>query len=274
MKHLPHAYLKTRKDKVNLDFYSPAANQRIFMPGKELITGFFVLGWIFLTLQFLEVVQQGPVSEYGIGMGLLEPLRLFLYDIIGLQPWALQLCVYGEAAWSAQDFTASFFMWCAMILAMMLPKTFMIFKTRENKNLTIVQTLYFLCGFAVYGIIFSCLATMLQWILHTNELMNQQMMMVGIWLPLATLAFAGLLKISDYRFSSKHLVSTQIADVNLTAFVPNQLYKLGLKFGLETIIQSIPYMLIMFVLGLMNILAMILLTLVMCFENRKEQVIN
>jgi len=84
MKHLPHAYLKTRKDKVNLDFYSPAANQRIFIPGKELITGFFVLGWIFLTLQFLEVVQQGPVSEYGIGMSLLEPLRLFLYDIIGL----------------------------------------------------------------------------------------------------------------------------------------------------------------------------------------------
>jgi len=166
--------------------YPPIGKTKLSVqPGKELLTGLFVFGWILQLCMFFEISAQGPLSDYGFGMGLLEPVRQGLQGFESLQSIIIELCVYGTSGWSISDFASSFAMWMSMVLAMMLPLAFRIFDNPEDKVVSLHSTAIFLSGFMLPWIAFCASAMLFQWGLHMHGILNEQMVVQGV-LPIVS----------------------------------------------------------------------------------------
>jgi predicted metal-binding membrane protein len=236
------------------------------------------LGWLYLAIMVADWATRGEVAALGPGMGLFDLLTHRAgIELIGRALFdALCRPSFGTAsqgALTAQD-TLVFLMWVAMTLAMMLPSAAAmivtyaeIADTAARKGEPAVSPLVLTAGYLCVWFGFAIVATLLQAALTRAALLDPAMASVSPLFSGAIFIGAGV-----YQFSElKHACVTRCQRPFPFFFAnwstaPRAIFRLGVRQGLYCLGCCWAAMLVMFAVGVMNVLWMAGLGLVMTAE--------
>jgi predicted metal-binding membrane protein len=176
--------------------------------------------------------------------------------------------------WSASGFVVVALMWAAMVLAMMLPSaapmilTYAeIAETAAHKGERIVSPFVIAAGYSIVWLGFALVATLVQLALTRAALLDSGMAAASALLSGAILIGAGL-----YQFSAlKHACLTQCRQPFPFFFAHwettrRDVFRLGFGQGLYCLGCCWAMMLVMFAVGVMNVLWMAVLGVAMTVE--------
>ncbi len=226
------------------------------------------LGWLYLALLIADM--GGDFGMLGPGMGALDLLPRALVALC--QPtFGLGMI---QATWGAAGFALVALMWAAMVLAMMLPSaspmilTYAeIAETAARKGERIVSPFMIAAGYAVVWLGFAAIATLAQFALTRAALLDTGMASVSALFSGAIFIGAGV-----YQFSAlKHACLTQCRQPFPFFFAhwettPRGVFRLGLKQGLYCVGCCWAMMVVMFAVGVMNVIWMAALAILMTLE--------
>ena len=234
-----------------------------------------VLGWLYLGLMVAGMAQDGRAGALGPGMGVFDLLRSS-----GLGELARALAVLCRPAFGHHGASGIaetglvFVMWTAMVLAMMLPTagpmimTYAeIADTAARKGERIASPLALVAGYAAIWLGFAAIATGLQMALTRAALLDPAMASAS---PL----FSGAIFIAAgaYQFSAlKHACVTRCQlpfPFFLAHWSPEAsgVFRLGLRQGVFCLGCCWAMMLVMFAVGVMNVVWMAALGAIMAAE--------
>ena len=175
-------------------------------------------------------------------------------------------------AWSYIDFSLVFLMWAVMMVAMMLPSALpmILAATRvyqQRKTAYYQLTFSFALAYLCVWFFFSALLTLLQWQMHGLAWLSPMMENRNPLLAAAILILAGIYQFLPIKNVCLRYCRTPMSfllnewrDGHLGAFT------MGLKHGGACLGCCWAQMLIMFAVGVMNLLGMALITLIVLLE--------
>jgi len=229
------------------------------------------LGWLYLAL--LVVGMGGPTAAFGPGMGALDLLPRAI-DVLCKPAFGLAHFGMPEGGWGANAVALMALMWGAMTLAMMLPSagpmilTYAeIADTAARKDEHVVSPFVITAGYMAVWLCFAAAATLAQFFLTRAALLDPSM-------ASASGLFSGAIFIASgiYQFSAlKHACLTQCQHPFPFFFAnwettPRGVFRLGVKQGLYCLGCCWAMMLVMFAVGVMNVIWMAALGMVMTIE--------
>jgi predicted metal-binding membrane protein len=248
------------------------------------LTGLFAAGWLWL----LAMATAGGVigdsfASLGPGMSVfdrlaewtgLERIVFPLAASSGLFALLAAICAVDPAGWTLSLAALHLFMWMAMALAMMLPtaapmlRTYAeIAETAASRNLAVVSPLVLAAGYLAVWFAFALAATLLHWLLGMAGLVS------GSGVPVAAGIAAGILAVAGaYQFvPAKHACLVKCANPFPFLFAnwtdrPRGVFRLGVRQGLFCLACCWAMMLVMFAVGVMNIIWIVALATVMAAE--------
>jgi predicted metal-binding membrane protein len=226
------------------------------------------LGWLYLAL--LIASMGGELGALGPGMGVL--------DVLPRAVAALCQPTFGHGmpddAWGAGGFALVALMWAAMVLAMMLPSAgpmiltyAQIADTAARKGERIVSPFMIAAGYSVVWLGFALAATLAQFVFTRAALLDTAMASASALFSGAIFIGAGL-----YQFSAlKRACLTQCRQPFPFFFAhwetsPRGVFRLGLRQGLYCLGCCWAMMLVMFAIGVMNVIWMVALGMLMTLE--------
>ena len=173
------------------------------------------------------------------------------------------------APWSPQALLPLFLMWTEMMLAMMLPAVtplVLLFskvaRSRAERGQPYVSTAFFVAGYFTVWTLFSFVAGLAQWILHGAALLSPQMAASSSILGGIVFIAAGIFQFSPLKRaclthcrSPLSFLMTDWRDGRSGAFL------MGWKHGLFCTVCCWLLMLLLFVVGVMNLLWIALLAI-------------
>jgi len=258
-----------------LDHLTPAAARlaAVFARPKVLavlcIVALTGLGWLYLGLLIGEM--GGPAAWLGPGMSLLDLLPR-AWNVLCSPTFGISLMPDGE--WSVTGFLLVGLMWMAMTLAMMLPSAApMIYTyaeiadTAARKHEKVVSPFVLTAGYAAVWFGFAATATLAQFALTEAALLNPSMASASGLFSGAVFIVAGV-----YQFSAlKNACLIQCRSPFPFFFTnwqttPRGVFRLGLKQGLFCFGCCWAMMLVMFAVGIMNVVWMAALGVLMTVE--------
>ena len=229
---------------------------------------FVFLGWLYTTFQVLFASVGTGFNALGPGMQFFDAFREKIFFGSESIIFYLPICTTLEAGWSVKTWLESFLMWAFMIFAMMLPT---LLPTLSSKVICIKKFYGFLLGYLAVWLLFCIGCILIQWVLHTNGLLNDEMLITNSWFTSLLLGLVGI-----YQFSRIKLRSCNARNQLLVSFIETSgietsggigfNMQAGTKFGISCAISCGPLMLTMFAFGLMNVIAMLVLTVMMFVE--------
>lgn len=166
-------------------------------------------------------------------------------------------------SWSAGDFYLMFLMWAVMMTGMMVPSAapmLLLFATvnrrRQEQSRPYVSTGIFLSGYITIWLGFAAVATVGNWGLHANDLLDK--MMGGStsgYLGGGLLLTAGIFQWSRLKYACLTQCRSPLSFL-MTDWRegPGGALKMGLKHGIYCVGCCWVLMLLLFVLGVMNLL--------------------
>jgi predicted metal-binding membrane protein len=231
------------------------------------------LGWLYLAL--LISGMAGPGSALGPGMGALDWLPRTI-QVLCSPTFGLSLMPDGasSAAWGVSGFTLVALMWGAMALATMVPSaapmilTYAeIADTAARKGETIVSPIVLAAGYTMVWFWFAAVATVAQFAFTRAALIDTGM-------ASASGLFSGAIFIAGglYQFSALKDACLRQCQRPFPFFfthwatTPRGVFRLGVKQGLYCVGCCWAMMLVMFAVGVMNVVWMAALGVVMTFE--------
>jgi predicted metal-binding membrane protein len=166
------------------------------------------------------------------------------------------------APWSPQTLLPLFLMWTEMMVAMMLPAVtplVLLFskvaRSRAERGQPYVSTAFFVAGYFAVWTLFSLGATLAQWILHGAALLSPQMTATSSIVGGVLFIAAGAFQLSPLKNvclshcrSPLGFLMTDWRDGEAGAFL------MGWKHGLFCTVCCWLLMLLLFVVGVMNLL--------------------
>jgi predicted metal-binding membrane protein len=230
------------------------------------------LGWCYLALSIVHM--SGPLTGLGPGMGALDLVpRVFA---------ALCRPTFGlpmpQGAWGFSGFVVAMLMWSAMIFAMMLPSagpmilTYAeIAETAARQRQTIVSPLLIAAGYTAVWTGFASAATLAQFVFTWEALINTDMAATSALFSGLIFIVAGL-----YQFSSLKQACLRQCQSPFTFFLTHWqtgargVFRLGLQQGLYCLGCCWAMMLVMFSVGVMNVIWMAALGMAMTLEKMVE----
>ena len=256
-----------------LAFSSPKA---ILWTGVALL---IALGWTYLLLMVVEALPRTDMADAGPGMGLFN----IFSDWASLGNFARELLraictpsqdIYATGAWNLTDIALVFTMWFAMTLAMMVPTASPMISTyadialtAREKGIAVVPTTVLIVGYLTAWLGYCALATMGQWLMTSSALITPQLTLNSSYIAAAILAVAGVYQLTPM----KHACLTKCR-TPLPFFMANWtdrtsgVFKLGFRQGVFCVACCWALMLVMFAVGLMNVIWMAALAVVMALE--------
>lgn len=174
----------------------------------------------------------------------------------------------GAAPWATWDYFMLFVMWATMMVAMMTPSILpmvTLFDTlnrrRMERNQTYVMTSVFVAGYLIAWTGFSLLATIAQYPLHTSGLLNPMMNSESYLMSGLVLIGAGIYQwtpakdacLSTCR-SPLSFLMTEWRDGRMGALI------MGVRHGVYCVGCCWAMMLVLFAVGVMNMLWVLLIT--------------
>jgi predicted metal-binding membrane protein len=261
----------------SLDHLSPAAARlgaafaRPKLLAAACVIALAALGWLYLAL--LIVGMGGPAGALGPGMGTLDLLPRTIRALCS-PTFGLSLFGMPDGSWGAGGFALVALMWGAMALAMMLPSaapmilTYAeIADTAARKGETIVTPFALAAGYTVIWFGFALAATLAQFAFTRAALIDASM-------ASASGLFSGAIFIAGgaYQFSALKDACLRQCQHPFPFFFTHWqttargVFRLGLNQGLYCLGCCWAMMMVMFAVGVMNVIWMAALGVVMTVE--------
>ena len=224
---------------------------------------FVFLGWLYTTFQVVFASAGNGFNALGPGMQFFDKFKeKILFGSESIISY-LPICTSLEDGWSVRTWLESFLMWAFMIFAMMMPSLLpsFNFKTTSIKNFC-----GFLLGYLAVWMLFCVGGILIQWFLHTNGLLNNEMVITNSWFASLLIALVGIYQFSNIKLRSCIVRNQLLASSVKTSSGLELNLHAGTKLGISCAISCGPLMLTMFAFGLMNVIAMLVLTIMMFVE--------
>jgi predicted metal-binding membrane protein len=234
------------------------------------------LGWLLLSLMVAAWAARGNAAALGPGMGVFDLLTQRAgRDLIG-RALIDVLCrpSFGATGWQLGETALVFLMWAAMTLAMMLPTaagmivTYAeIADTAARKGEPAVSPLILTAGYVAVWLGFAAAATSLQAALTHAALLDPAMASVSSLFSGAVFVGAGA-----YQFSALKRACVTRCQRPFPFFFanwstePRAILRLGARQGLYCLGCCWAAMMVMFAVGVMNVLWMAVLGAIMTAE--------
>ena len=223
------------------------------------------LGWLYLAL--LTAAMSGPAGTWVAGTWASSTWAALCGSTFGV-------ALMPDGVWGFSGFALVALMWGAMTLAMMLPSaspmilTYAeIADTAARKGEAVVSPFVLAAGYTLVWFGFAALATIAQYALTRAAILDPGMASVSGLFSGAIFIAAGV-----YQFSElKHACLRQCRSpfpffFTNWATTPRGVFKLGLRQGLFCLGCCWAMMLVMFAVGIMNVVWMAALGIVMTLE--------
>jgi predicted metal-binding membrane protein len=232
------------------------------------------VGWIYLAFMVAGAIHHAPAGALGPGMAIIE----WLIPPSGLGRSLIEsLCRPNFATADGTgllDLALVLVMWCAMALAMMLPTAGPmivsyadIAETAQRQGEPVVSPHVLAAGYTAVWLAYAGAATLLQWALVRLALLDPALAPVSGLLSGAVFLLAGA-----YQFSAlKHACVTRCQRPFPFFFAnwttePWGVFRLGLRQGTYCLGCCWAMMLVMFAVGVMNVVWMAGLGIIMTVE--------
>lgn len=226
----------------------PPLNTRGFVVVAGGLTGITLMGWVYMAYMAWAMANMDKVSMW------MPPT--------------------GAVAWSGWDFTMLFAMWAIMMVAMMTPSTLpmvsmfaTLSRNRRLRDQPYTSTFVFVAGYLVAWAGFSVLATIAQWPLHTAGLLNPMMDSRSYLMSGAVLMAAGIYQWTPFKNACLHscrsplgFLLTEWRDGTSGALI------MGIRHGVYCVGCCWALMLVLFAVGVMNMLWVILIAAFVIIE--------
>jgi predicted metal-binding membrane protein len=176
--------------------------------------------------------------------------------------------------WVVRDFLMLFVMWSVMMIAMMVPSAIpmvMVFtavnRNRRQRNQAYVPTLIFTLGYLIAWTGFSLLASGTQWRLHTADLLDPMMNANSRLLSGIVLVLAGIYQWTPYKEACLHQCRTPLGFL-MSEWREGRAGALimGVRHGLFCVGCCWALMLVLFAVGVMNMLWVLLIAVFVLLE--------
>jgi predicted metal-binding membrane protein len=227
----------------------------------------------------LENAVPGPrlgAREYLVIGGGLAGIALAGWAYMFYMAWAMAnmdkvdmwMPPLATASWTAWDFFMLFVMWATMMVAMMTPSILPMVamftslnKNRRSRQQPYTPTFIFVAGYLIAWTGFSVLASIAQWPLHTSGLLNPMMDSRSYLLSGVVLIVAGIYQWTPAKDaclktcrSPLGFLMTQWREGAMGALV------MGVRHGIYCVGCCWALMLVLFGVGVMNMLWVLLIT--------------
>ncbi|MGB8337289.1 MAG: DUF2182 domain-containing protein [Burkholderiales bacterium] len=232
--------------------FNPLSTSPLGLNGSKLQTGRRALiGWLaFITLlAWVYMFYLGASMPQMTVAQIVEP---------NLQPWTLV------------TFVMMFVMWTVMMAAMMLPSAmptiWLYARVNQSKGHQINNTL-FVCGYLALWTAFSFVATLLQWLLHSYGLLSAMDATNSPALGGSVLILAGIYQWAPFkRVCLNHCRSPLSFLMTRWREGAWGAWTMGLHHGAYCVGCCWALMLVLFVVGVMNLLWVVLITAYVLLE--------
>jgi predicted metal-binding membrane protein len=186
---------------------------------------------------------------------------------------AAQLLMPAMMHWGAMDLVLVFVMWAIMMAAMMLPsatpmvRAFARCAEGQSKYSVSSLTSAFVGGYLAVWTLFSAVITLAQWGLLELRLITPMMESASTWLSGGLLLATGVFQFTDFKNACLNKCRTPMGFL-LTEWRPGVrgACVMGLRHGAYCTGCCAMLMLLLFVLGVMNLVWIVVLTLVVLAE--------
>ncbi|WP_310620006.1 DUF2182 domain-containing protein [Flexibacterium corallicola] len=239
------------------------------------------LGWLYLGFMVVDMVPRMDMGTMGPGMEVFNKFNMFsgLDPIVRAQLASLCLPFAGDAfgmpaldGITFGDFALIFMMWIMMVLAMMLPSSTPMLKRylsiQPGQGVLIVAL-----GYVLVWAMFSFFVTALQLALHKFGTLNEMMApTIGSFAVTITI-FTGIYQFTPWKLAC--LARCRLPKVTKADHVEAGVIG-ALRFGIEQGVYCLgccwALMVLMFAVGVMNILWIAVLGLMMAFEKKTNSI--
>lgn len=174
--------------------------------------------------------------------------------------------------WTITDFSLIFSMWAVMMAAMMLPSAIPMLNAfsrycRRDANAGEWRTLWFGSGYLAVWLLFSIVLTVLQWLFHGWAWLSPMMENRQPFVAAAILSLAGVYQFTAFKDACLNHCRTPFGFL-LHHWQPGNIgaLRVGFQHGLSCLGCCWAQMLIMFAVGVMNLIGMLLITLLVIAE--------
>ena len=233
-----------------------------------------VLGWLWLGTMVAGMLDGTDMAALGPGMGIFNRLN----GMAGLSPelraGLAALCAPATSTWSAGDWATVFAMWVAMVAAMMLPSALPVFAAyadigaqRQAQGERVVSPVVLGLGYLAVWLVFAGVATAAQGILTAGRVLTPAGLPASLVLAGTTMIAAGL-----YQFSSAKAGCLARCRAPRPFFLDGWtdrtagVFRQGVVQGLDCLGCCWALMVVMFAVGVMNVVWIVVLGGVMTLE--------
>ncbi len=210
-------------------------------------------------------------------------VSLIAWAYMGYMGWAMQHMDRvdmwmppgsGSRAWQFYDFWMLFVMWAVMMIAMMTPSVLpmtslyvTVVQSKKSKQLAYTPTIVFLAGYLIAWTGYSAVVTVIQYYLHVSGWLNSMMDSRSYLFSGIILVAAGIYQWTPWKDaclqqcrSPLHYLMTSWREGYGGAI------RMGINHGLYCVGCCWALMVVMFAVGVMNVLWMILIALFVLAE--------
>ena len=224
---------------------------------------FVFLGWLYTTFQVVFASVGTGFNALGPGMQFFDMFREKIFFGPESIIFYLPICTTLEAGWSVKTWLESFLMWAFMIFAMMLPS---LLPFLNSKIISFKNFCRFMLGYLAVWMLLCVVGIFIQWFLHTNGLLSNEMVITNSLLAFLLLTLVGIYQFSKIKLQSCSVRNQLLASNAKTSVGVRFNFQAGTKLGISCAVSCGPLMLTMFAFGLMNFIAMLFLTIMMFVE--------
>jgi len=219
-----------------------------------LLVALILLGWVYALAQVLTLDTPVSLAEAGPGMQIFAFIKAYVFGDPFAFESSLSFCSSAKGIWGVADVLKSAAMWLGMILAMMLPVLLPLNHNASMRPRSSIVTSAKLAGYISAWLPFCAMAVVAQWALQRAGLLSAHQVLQHDGLSAAILLFVALVYLS--RTFMPHKLKMQATE-------HDQSYCAGLYYGRYCQRCCGPLMIVMFITGLMNMVAMLVFTLLM-----------
>ena len=177
--------------------------------------------------------------------------------------------------WPLQQWIIVILMWWIMMIAMMMPSAapMILLYTRvvrhggDTTSRISHLVLFFICGYLVCWLVFSLIATLLQWGLDRNTWLSVNMMSNQGWLTATLLILVGVYQLTPLKLAclEKCRSPARFISDHMKSGGPGAM-QMGIEHGIFCVGCCWALMLLLFVGGVMNLLWILFLTFIVLAE--------
>jgi len=233
-----------------------------------------LVGWVWLGAMVAGMLATTDMGTLGPGMGLFNRLNGLAELSPETRAALTVLCGPVGTSWSALDWGTVFAMWVAMVMAMMLPTAIPVFRAyadlgdeRLRAGETIASPVHLALGYLAVWIGFSVVATAAQGLLTQARLLSPAGLPASEVLAGTTIFAAGLYQFTPLKWACLARCRTPhpfFADnwTNRAAGV----FRQGIAQGVDCMGCCWALMVVMFAVGVMNVVWIVILGAIMTIE--------